>query len=207
LAIGGILENVVKFGTGKTANEKVRIRGGAPGMGVEIAKLNLPMPLLGKTGTANNYTNASFFGYVPGIAEGGDSLILEDGYAVGVYVGFDNNQPMRRKANRISGAAGALPTWSEIANVLLREQDYTARLDPVDLSFNGLMIKRKELGQVNVGATPNQGGLVIEPMQVVSPTARNQQAILTFGTKSETGRFVGERNYQPFWQTIAESGN
>jgi len=206
LAIGGILENVVKFGTGKTANEKVRIRGGGPGMGAEIAKLNLPMPLLGKTGTANNYTNASFFGYVPGIAEGGDSLILEDGYAVGVYVGFDNNQPMRRKANRISGAAGALPTWSEIANVLLREQDYAARLDPVDLSFNGLMIKRKELGQVNVGTSPNQGGLVIEPMQLVGPAARNQQAILTFGTKSEVGRFVGERNYQPFWQTVAESG-
>ncbi len=206
LAIGGILENVVKFGTGKTANEKVRIRGGGPGMGAETAKLNLPMPLLGKTGTANNYTNASFFGYLPGIADGGDSLILEDGYAVGVYVGFDNNQPMRRKATRISGAAGALPAWSEIANVLLREQDYVARLDPVDLSFNGLMIKRKELGQVNVGASPNQGGLVIEPMQLVSPAARNQQAILTFGTKSEAGLFVGERKYQPFWQTIVESG-
>ncbi len=206
LAIGGILENVVKFGTGKTANEKVRLRDNGQGTGTEIAKLNLPVPLLGKTGTANNYANASFFGYVPGIAVGGDSLVLEDGYAVGVYVGFDNNQPMRRKATRISGAAGALPAWSEIANVLLREQGYAARLDPIDLSFNGLKIKRKELGQVYVGSSPNQGGQAIEPMQQVSPAARYQPAILTFGTKSETGHFVGERNYQPFWQTIAESG-
>ena len=206
LAVGGILENVVKFGTGKSANEKVRIQGGGQGKGKEIAKYSLPMPLLGKTGTANNYANASFFGYVPGIAEGGDSLVLENGYAVGVYVGFDNNQPMRRKATRISGAAGALPAWSEIANVLLREQGYAAKLDPVDLSFNGLMIKRQELGQVNVGVSPNQGGLVVEPMQLVSPAVRNQQAILTFGTKSEAGRFVGERNYQPFWQTVTENG-
>lgn len=202
LAIGGILENVVKFGTGKTANEKVRIRDNGQGS----VKLNFPVPLLGKTGTANNYANASFFGYLPGIAEGGDSMILEDGYAVGVYVGFDNNKPMRRKTNRISGAAGALPAWSEIANVLLREQEYAARLDPVDLSFNGLMIKRNELGQVNVGAAPSQGGQVIEPMQLASPAARSQQAILTFGVKSETGHFAAERNYQPFWKTASENG-
>jgi membrane peptidoglycan carboxypeptidase len=205
LAIGGILENVVKFGTGKTANEKVRLQANAQGKGLEIARLNLPVPLLGKTGTANNYANASFFGYIPGIAEGGDSMLLEDGYAVGVYVGFDNNQPMRRKTNRISGAAGALPTWCQIANTLLHEQEYAAKIDPVDLSFYGLTIKRNELGQVNVGVSPNQGGLVSEPMQQINPTLRPQQAILTFGTKSETGSFVAERNYQPFWQVLAES--
>lgn len=204
MAIGGILENVVKFGTGKTANDKVRLRTESQGKGAEIAKLNLPVPLLGKTGTANNYTNASFFGYVPGIAKGGDSLILEDGYAVGVYVGFDNNQPMRHKATRITGAAGALPAWSEIVNVILREQDYAARLDPVDLSFNGLIVKRKELGQIYVGASTNQGGQVIEPMQVVNPSARYQSAILTFGTRSEGGRFMEERYYQPFWQKVDE---
>lgn len=207
LAIGGILENVVKFGTGKSANEKVRLRTSGPGKEGKPAGLNLPVPLLGKTGTANNYANASFFGYVPGIAESGDTMILEDGYTVGVYVGYDNNQPMRHKATRISGAAGALPTWSEIANVLLRGQDYAARLDPVDLTFNGLMIKRNEIGQINVGVEPSQGGQVIDPMQSVSSTARYQPAILTFGVKSETGNFVSERTYQPFWKTAAENGN
>jgi penicillin-binding protein 1A len=205
LAIGGILENVIKFGTGKAASEKVRLQEDSLGMGTEIAKLKLPVPLLGKTGTANSYANASFFGYIPGIAEGGGTLILQDGYAVGVYVGFDNNQPMRRKTNRISGAAGALPAWCEIANVLLREQGYSRKLDPDDLSFYGLAIKRKELGQVNVGVATDQGGKVIDPMLQVSPTARNQPAILSFGAKSETGRFVEERTYQPFWITAAEN--
>ncbi len=205
LAIGGILENVVKFGTGKSANERVRLKHEDQTKGAEPAKFNFPVPLLGKTGTANNYTNASFFGYVPGISEGGDALILEDGYAVGVYVGFDNNQPMRRKGIRISGAAGALPTWSEIANVLLREQKYAEKLDPVDLSFNGLMIKRNDLGQLNVGSSVSQGGEVIEPMQPVSPLTRTQPAILTFGTKSESGRFIGERYYRPFWNVSVES--
>jgi len=205
LAIGGILENVVKFGTGKSANERVRLQHEDQTKGAGPPKLNLPVPLLGKTGTANNYTNASFFGYVPGINEGGDALILRDGYAVGVYVGFDNNQPMRRKGIRISGAAGALPTWSEIANVLLREQEYAEKLDPVDLSFNGLMIKRNDIGQINVSSSISQGGEVLEPMQLISPLARTQPAILTFGTKSETGRFIGERYYQPFWNLGAES--
>ncbi len=205
MAIGGILENVVKFGTGKTADQKVRLHADDQGRGEAIARLKLPVPLLGKTGTANNYTNASFFGYVPGITDGSDSMTLAGGYAIGVYVGFDDNQPMRRKTSRISGAAGALPAWSEIANVLLEEQHYAGRLDPVDLSFYGLTIKRNELGQVNVGTAPDQGGKVLEPMVPVSPAARTQHAILTFGTQGDAGHFVGERSYQPFWKTAAQN--
>ncbi len=205
MAIGGILENVVKFGTGKAADQKVRLHADEQGRGEEIARLKLPVPLLGKTGTANNYTNASFFGYVPGVTDGSDSLTLSGGYAIGVYVGFDDNQPMRRKTSRISGAAGALPAWSEIANVLLREQRYAGRLDPVDLSFYGLTIKRNELGQINVGTAPDQGGKVLEPMVLVSPAARAQHAILTFGAKNEADHFVGERSYQPFWKTADQN--
>lgn len=201
LAIGGILENVVKFGTGKTAGEKVRLRDDGQGGDNEIVKLNLPIPLLGKTGTANNYTNASFLGYLPGITESGDGFDQKDGYAVGTYVGFDNNQPMRRKSSRISGATGALPTWCEIVNVLLSEQEYAKRLDPIDLSFYGLILKRADHGQMNVAVALDQGGKVMEPMMRISDTARSQPSILTFG-KMDTGRFKEERYFQPYW-TIA----
>lgn len=203
LAVGGILENVVKFGTGKTAGEKVRLHEDGQGGGAEIAKLNLPVPLLGKTGTANRYTNASFFGYLPGIAENGKGLAQKDGYAIGTYVGFDDNQPMRRKASRISGAAGALPTWCEIVNVLLAEQGYVKRLDPTDLSFYGLVIKRADLGQVNVGVALDQGGKVMEPVTLVSDKGRSQPSILTFGNETDTGRFEVTRYFQPFWVTAA----
>lgn len=206
MAIGGILENVVKFGTGRGATKEVKLQSDGQEPGPKEATLNLAVPLLGKTGTANNYTNASFFGYLPEVTENGVAMTLRDGYAVGVYVGFDNNDPMRRKSSRISGSAGALPAWSKIATVLLREQDYLGRLDPVDLSFNGLVIKRDDLGQLNVAVEPEQGGKVIEPVVQVSDTMRSQPSILTFGRKTDTGRFVMDRNFQPFWKTAAEAG-
>ncbi len=206
LAIGSILENVVKFGTGRNATKDVRLREDSQGDGAKIAKMDLPVPLLGKTGTANDYTNASFFGYLPGIAENGVAMNLRDGYAIGVYVGFDNNESMRRNSSRISGALGALPTWSEIANVLLQEQRYAARLDPVDISFNGLSIKRDELGQLNLKVAAENGGRVIEPVEQINDTERLQPSIQTFGSMTDTGRFILERNFQPFWKTAVEAG-
>ena len=206
LAIGNILENVVKFGTGRAADKDVKFQADGQETSSKIADLKLSVPLLGKTGTANRYTNASFFGYLPGIAENGVAMTIRDGYAIGVYVGFDNNDSMQRKSSHISGAAGALPAWCGIANVLMQEQHYASKLDPVDLSFYGLVLKRDELGQINVGVEPEQGGKVIEPVVQVSDTARSQPSILTFGRNSDTGRFIVERNFQPFWKTAADSG-
>lgn len=205
ILIGNVLENIVKFGTGRKANKAVKLRDDGQGTGASVADLKLTVPLLGKTGTANRYTNASFFGYLPGIAENGVAMTIRDGYAMGVYVGFDNNEPMRRNTSRISGSAGALPTWCEIANVLLQEQHYSSRLDPVDLSFYGLGIKRDDLGQMNLGVDPKKGGKVTEPVSQVSEMARFQPSILTFGRKTDTGRFVLDRHFQPFWKTAAEA--
>ena len=205
LTIGHILENIVKFGTGRKADKDVRLSADGLAENEEIIGLDLKIPLLGKTGTANRYTNASFFGYLPGVAEGGDALTIENGYAVGVYVGFDDNAPMRRSSSRITGATGALPAWNEIINELLKEEDYAGRLDPVDLSFYGLVLKRDDLGQFNVAVDPAQGGRVHEPVELVSELSRYQSSIMTFGTKTETGRFKPLRNFQPFWKIAAET--
>ncbi len=191
--IGSILENVVKFGTGRRANKAVRFAE------EDGSELNLPMPLLGKTGTANNYTNASFFGFVPEVDAGGENVKLTDGYAVGAYVGFDDNHPMRNGTTRISGAGGALPVWCEIANALLEEKGYGSRLDPVDLSFYGLGIKRKSFGQINLAVDVQNGGKVISPAQEVSAASRMQPSIIAFGKVDHGGGFTPARNYQPFW--------
>jgi membrane peptidoglycan carboxypeptidase len=204
MAIGNILENVVKFGTGRAASKEVRFQDNDEKTGAEIADLNLSVPLLGKTGTSNNYTNASFFGYLPGVAENGAGMTIGNGYAVGVYVGFDNNSPMRRNSSRISGSAGALPSWNQIANTLLHEQEYAERLDPVDISFYGLAIRRDDLGQMNVGVDPEQGGKVIDPVVQVSDMERNQPSIVTFGKTTDTGRFTLERYFQPFWGSATD---
>jgi membrane peptidoglycan carboxypeptidase len=210
LALGGILENIVKFGTGRAANKIVTFNRSDTGAEEDrkknaIEELDLSVPLLGKTGTANDYTNASFFGFLPEVAGDGVGMTLDNGYAIGVYVGFDDNSPMRRKTSRISGSAGALPAWSSIANAIIQEQDYTSKLDPVDLSFNGLAIKRPALGQINIGVTEDSGGAVTEPVAEVSELSRFTPSILTFGKNSSAGRFVPERFYEPYWKTAAEA--
>ncbi len=200
LSIGHILENIVKFGTGRMADKKVRLPAGAIENRDTVGALDLKIPLLGKTGTANNYTNASFFGYLPGLADSGESMIIDGGYAVGVYVGYDDNKAMRKKSSRISGSAGALPAWNDIVNVLLREDGYAKKLDPVDLSFYGLILKRNDIGQLNVSVEPKQGGKVNNPLEIVSELSRYQPTIMTFGQKDDTGSLTLSRHYRPFWQ-------
>ena len=205
LAVGHILENVVKFGTGRRADRDVRLSAAGQEETKEIVDLDLRIPLLGKTGTANRYTNASFFGYLPGLSDSDEALTIKNGYAVGVYVGFDDNTEMRKKSSRISGAAGALPAWIEIVNVLLEEKGYAERLDPVDLSFYGLILKRHDLGQINAAVDPDQGGRVGEPLEQVPVLSRYQPSIMTFGNKTGEGRFEPSRYFQPFWKVPEEA--
>ncbi|MGO9317770.1 MAG: PBP1A family penicillin-binding protein [Terracidiphilus sp.] len=63
------------------------------GTGAAAAQLN--HPLGGKTGTTSEYTDAWFLGFSPSIT-------------CGVWMGFDNNQPLGDKE---SGARAALPIW------------------------------------------------------------------------------------------------
>jgi len=197
LAIGHILENVVKFGTGRQAGREVKL---ATKEDSPIRKLNISVPVLGKTGTANDYTNAAFFGYLPGLEQDGSGLVLHDGYAVGVYVGYDDNSAMRKSTIKISGAAGALPTWIDIVNTLIREQEYAGKLDPEELSFNGLQLKREDKGQLNLAADPEQGGMVTSPARIVEGEGRSQMSILTFGSFAGDGRYTPDRSYQPYWR-------
>ncbi len=199
LALNHILENTVKFGTGRYAHKNARLPLKEGEEMESLAAMDLVIPLLGKTGTANNYTNASFFGYLPGISKGGTGMILEGGYAMGVYVGFDNNKPMRRKSTRITGSGGALPTWTGLVNTLLREKGYASELDPVDLSFYGLTLLQEELGQVNLAVNGEDGGRFLKPLREVDEKNRMQPSITTFGQINESGRFKAARKYAPFW--------
>src|SRR5690606_11553956 len=67
------------------------------------------VPVGGKTGTTNDYRNAAFIGFVPGAR--GDEYAVEDGFFVGVYVGFDDNRAMVHGNLRVAGSNGALPAW------------------------------------------------------------------------------------------------
>jgi len=199
LVAGHILENVVKFGTGRYADKNVRLTGIDEEAGKKFSGFDLAIPLLGKTGTANNYTNASFFGYLPGVSPQGEGLVTQGGYAIGVYVGFDDNQDMRKSSTRITGAEGALPTWAELVRVLLKEKGYGLKLDPVEISFSGLTLQRKSLGQLNLAVQPDLGGVLSSPVREVDVKNRSVPSIMTFGELDEDGRFVPARQFKPYW--------
>ena len=83
-----LLQEVVQYGTGVRARE-------------------LKRPLGGKTGTANDYSNAWFVGFSPSLT-------------AGVWVGHDDNRiSLGRKE---TGARAALPIWMEFMAAVLKDQ-------------------------------------------------------------------------------------
>jgi membrane peptidoglycan carboxypeptidase len=199
--VSNILQDVVLYGTGRYARNNVRLRSEDTGRQKELDKMNLPLPLMGKTGTANDYRNASFIGYVPtGIAPEGAALTFTPGYTVGVYVGFDSNVPMKKSSTRISGAQGALHAWSNIAGDLYAFEGIGDELDPVDLVFNGIGLKYPDTGQLFVPVDPKAGGRVVEGRgarkSLIPP---DDPVILSYGRVSNNGHFEPERIFRPFW--------
>jgi len=199
-AIGNILQNVIPYGTGKYAMEHVRLHSDDPARAKILAKMNQPYPLLGKTGTANDYRNAAFIGHVPVLAPDQSGLSLQGGYTVGVYAGFDNNAPMVKGGFRVSGSLGALPAWSAIAQTLLDAEKIADRLDAVDLTFNGLSLQYPEVQQVFLPVAPHQGGAMTGAPGLRQTTPPASPASLSFGAMGESGRFEPERGFLPFWK-------
>ena len=205
-AVTNILQNVVSYGTGSYAEKHVRLQSKDPQRQQEFEILDLPVPLMGKTGTANRYRNASFIGYVPVPAGGKDTtMVLENGYAVGAYVGYDKNKAMVSGSTRITGSSGGLPVWSDIAAALLEKEQAGERLDPVDLSFNGLGLRYPESGQLFVPVDPEQGGAVL-PGRGGRHTsvAPDIPVILSYGPVGTGGRFEPARMFQPFWKNYLD---
>jgi penicillin-binding protein 1A len=91
-----ILRQVVDWGTGRRAKGVVTLGKAA-------------LPIGGKTGTTNDFRNAAFVGYAPVVVNG--ALDLTASWAVGVYVGYDDNRPMVSGGIKLAGASGALPAW------------------------------------------------------------------------------------------------
>ncbi len=200
-AVGNILENVVAHGTGRYAHEHLRMRIASPETGREAAPLLLPVPCMGKTGTANKFRNAAFIGVVP-VASGSSAVSVAQGYTVGTYVGYDTNEPMIRGTLRVTGSVGALPMWTRLAQVLLHEKGGEDKLDPVDLTFNGLALAYPSLGEVFLPVDPASGGVVRAGARSIRSTVSPARpAILTFGKQEGRDGFVPERFFLPYWRT------
>jgi len=127
-----ILKNVVIYGTGRKAKNRVKME---LEFGVKGRRLVINLPTLGKTGTANEYSNSSYIGFVPAFLEGSTELALQNAFVVAAYVGYDDNTPMENDHVRIFGASGALPIWIDVANEIVQNSVFQRSIDPVDFAF------------------------------------------------------------------------
>ena len=207
LALSDILENVVKLGTGRYAHANVRLHSRDPEIERQLKQFNLPVPIMGKTGTANRFTNSAFAGVIPGPDSGQNGFATKNGYTVAAYVGFDNNDPMVRNNTHITGASGALPVWTRMANSILLEKEFGAELDLVDLAFSfdpitgqtGLRLIQPDLEQKSIPV--NRGnGLPVRAQYGSTDSANSTNAkVLSFGTILPSGEIKPNRTFQPFW--------
>ncbi|WP_051309924.1 transglycosylase domain-containing protein [Desulfogranum japonicum] len=202
MGITDILYNTVRYGTGRYASDHVRLHSDNIDREQELEALDVPVPLLGKTGTANRYRNAAFLGGVPVLTGANSShLTVDEGYTIGVYIGYDENASMVRKNNRISGSQGALPAWSAIADAVLQIEATGDKVDPIDLSFNGLNLQYSNSGQVFVVVDPDAGG---KPVDGASPFQGNLApqvpSCLAYGHATLDGHFEPKRFFLPYWK-------
>ena len=130
--VNEILRNVVVFGTGRRAQNAVNMK---LDLGVGGKTLKVKIPAFGKTGTANEYSNSSYIGFIPGFADGRTDLSLENAFVIAVYVGYDDNRPMENDYLRIYGGTGALPIWIDVAKAIVKSERYQQAIDPVDFAF------------------------------------------------------------------------
>ena len=75
--------------------------------GTAVAASGLKLPLAGKTGTTNDFTDAWFVGFSPTLT-------------CGVWIGYDEKRTLGAKE---SGAHAALPMWIEFMKTALAGKD------------------------------------------------------------------------------------
>lgn len=204
LAVVDILRNVVRFGTGRLAGKTLRLHSNDPAKEEQLRGLDLPVPVFGKTGTANRFTNASFAGMIPGMAEDG-TLSLDSGYVLAAYVGFDDNRPMVHKTIRLAGSSGALPIWVRLADQIFRKKDYAGAVDITDLSFSGageIPLRLPDLGQITVPVADGRGGIFAGDQK---SSGHGQASIRTFGRIKEDGEVEKSRYFEPYWRTAEKA--
>ncbi len=206
LAVNDILRNVVKFGTGRFAKNNIILHSSSPDVEEQLADLELGVPVLGKTGTANRFTNSTFVGVVPALRDDGSGVILDaNSYVLAAYVGFDDNSPMVRTSTHITGAGGALPVWTKMAKSIIFEKDYAGSMDVVDMAFAGdreVPLFYPDLGQIEVAVGLEQGGF---PLTAGAGADVKKAPVTTFGRFMPGGEVEPARYFRPFWRVVEKT--
>jgi membrane peptidoglycan carboxypeptidase len=118
---------------------------------------SLRYPALGKTGTTNDYRNVAFMGALPVYVTEKEAVALDTVVAIGSYVGFDNNKPLKSGKTRIAGASGGLPQWAAFAKEEIEILGTPNMIDFFDISMLAA-------GEVPLHLANERGQISVDPV-------------------------------------------
>ncbi len=127
----------------------------------------LHFPAMGKTGTTNDFRNVAFLGALPEFNETKNGFAVDSVLAIGSYVGFDNNKPMKSGRTRIAGSSGGLPQWSAFAKDILK-----LRKDKEHVDF--LSIQNLKTGKIPLVYTNLRGDLQVDAISGLASTSESE---------------------------------
>ena len=148
--MGAMLRSVFTNGTARSQNSSIAVVS-ADG------KTKLRYPVVGKTGTTNDYRNVAFMGGIPTYVYEKEGFALDSVIAVGSYVGFDNNKPLKSGKTRIAGASGGLPQWASFAKDEIEILKAPDMVDFYDISILAT-------GEVPLQLANERGEITVDPM-------------------------------------------
>lgn len=117
----------------------------------------LLFPTFGKTGTTNDYRNVAFLGAIPTFVPDKNGFAADSAIAVGSYVGFDDNRPLKFGRTRIAGSSGGLPQWADFAQNAIRIREENSKVDFLDISMLAS-------GRVPLRLVTERGEILVHPM-------------------------------------------
>ncbi|MDZ7723959.1 MAG: penicillin-binding transpeptidase domain-containing protein [candidate division KSB1 bacterium] len=113
------------------------------GTGRGVRSAGFRRPCAGKTGTTNDYRDAWFIGFTPRLV-------------CAVWVGYDDNRPMKTKWNSgVTGAVAALPVWTRFMKQAMQNEPYTDFPIPPGIQF------KKVDATTGEPVTPEQSGMPV----------------------------------------------
>ena len=145
--MGAMLRSVFVNGTARSQYSSIVVTS-------PDGQTSVKYPALGKTGTTNDYKNVAFMGAIPTYVAEKEGLALDSVVAIGSYVGFDNNKPLKSGRTRIAGASGGLPQWAAFAKEEIEILGTPNMIDFFDISMLAAgevpLHLAKERGQISV---------------------------------------------------------
>lgn len=96
-------------------------------------------------------------GAIPTYSGEKNGATLDSVVAIGSYVGFDNNKPLKSGRTRIAGASGGLPQWAAFAKEEIEIMGTPKKVDFLDISVLAA-------GEVPLQLGNERGELVVDPM-------------------------------------------